>query len=88
MNEVESALRQLWPSVTDDALHALLPHDLGSLRDFYPRLQQYVGAAPRTLEGTIDPAAIVRGDIIALDCSVCDLVEVFDAKHRKPQSRR
>jgi NDP-sugar pyrophosphorylase family protein len=66
MNEVESALRQLWPSVTDDALRALLPHDLDSLRDFYPRLQQYVDAAPRKIEGTIDPAAIVRGDIISM----------------------
>jgi bifunctional UDP-N-acetylglucosamine pyrophosphorylase/glucosamine-1-phosphate N-acetyltransferase len=66
MNEVEAALRQLWPSVTDDALRALLPHDLDSLRDFYPRLQQFVRDAPRRLDGTIDPAAIVRGDIISM----------------------
>jgi NDP-sugar pyrophosphorylase family protein len=66
MNEIEAALRELWPSVTVDALRALLPHDLDSLRDFYPRLQQFVSAAPRRLEGTIDPAAIVRGDIISM----------------------
>jgi len=66
MSEVEAALRELWPSVTDDALRALLPHDLDSLRDFYPRLQQYVHAAPRKSEGTIDPAAIVRGDILSM----------------------
>jgi NDP-sugar pyrophosphorylase family protein len=66
MNEVESALRALWPSVTDAPLRELLPRDSGSLRDFYPRLQQFAGAAPRALEGTIDPAAIVRGDVISM----------------------
>jgi NDP-sugar pyrophosphorylase family protein len=66
MNDVESALRQLWPSVTDSPLRTLLPRDLDSLRDFYPRLQQYAADAPRALEGTIDPAAIVRGDVIAM----------------------
>ncbi len=66
MNEVASALRALWPSVTDAPLRELLPRDLESLRDFYPRFQQFVGNAPRKLEGTIDPAAIVRGDIISM----------------------
>jgi len=64
--EVESALRALWPSVEDAPLRALLPRDLDSLRDFYPRLQQFVAAAPRGLHGTIDPAAIVRGEVIAM----------------------
>ena len=45
MNEVESALRQLWPSVTDGALLELLPRDLDSLRGFYPRFQQFVDRA-------------------------------------------
>jgi NDP-sugar pyrophosphorylase family protein len=66
MNEVEAALRQLWPSVTDASLRALLPHDPDSLRDFYPRLQDYVARVPRQSEGTIDPAAIVRGDVISM----------------------
>ncbi|MDQ3279955.1 MAG: hypothetical protein M3Q69_00915 [Acidobacteriota bacterium] len=64
--ELESVLRGLWPSVTDAALRDLLPHDLASLGDFYPRLQQYVDAAPRAMHGTIDPAAIVRGDVISM----------------------
>jgi NDP-sugar pyrophosphorylase family protein len=64
--ELERVLRQLWPSVTDPALRTLLPHDLTSLTSFYPRLQQYVTAAPRSVEGTIDPAAIVRGDVISM----------------------
>ena len=66
MNEVESALRQLWPSVTEGPLFELLPLNLDALRDFYPRLQRFVSDAPRALEGTIDPAAIVRGDIISM----------------------
>lgn len=64
--EVESALRALWPSVTDGALRELLPRDLASLRDFYPRLQQYVDAAPRVMQGAIDPAAIVRGEVVSM----------------------
>ncbi|HEY0140206.1 MAG TPA: hypothetical protein VGF48_04865 [Thermoanaerobaculia bacterium] len=66
MSELELALSLLWPSATDAALRELLPHDLDSLRDFYPRLQQFATAVPRRLEGTIDTAAIVRGDVIAM----------------------
>lgn len=64
--EVASALRALWPSAGDSALRELLPRDLDALRDFYPRLKQYVDAAPRALQGTIDPAAIVRGDVVSM----------------------
>jgi NDP-sugar pyrophosphorylase family protein len=65
-DEVERALIALWPSATDGPLRDLLPRDLVSLRDFYERLQQFVRNAPRSLEGTIDPAAIVRGDVISM----------------------
>lgn len=65
-DEVGTALRALWPSVSEPALLALLPRDAAALRDFYPRLQQYVDAVPRALHGTIDPAAIVRGEVIAM----------------------
>lgn len=65
-DEVEAALRALWPSVADASLDAILPRDLASLRDFYPRLQRFVSDAPRNLAGTIDPAAIVRGDVISM----------------------
>jgi NDP-sugar pyrophosphorylase family protein len=64
--EVEAALRALWPSATGPRLRAMLPRDLASLRDFYPRLQQFVSDEPRRLEGTIDSQAIVRGDIISM----------------------
>lgn len=63
---VNEALRALWPGVTDPALRALLPHDLDSLRDFYPRLQQFIGTVPRLREGTIDRDAIVRGEIVSM----------------------
>lgn len=65
VEEVESALRSLWPSVTDQALRSLLPRDLSTLRDFYPRLQQYVSSVERRVEGRVDRDAMVRGDIIA-----------------------
>ncbi len=67
---LEDALGALWPSVTDAPLRALLPRDAASLRDFYPRLQQYVDRyaadARRQLSGTIDENAIVRGHVLAL----------------------
>src|SRR5712691_5492164 len=49
-----------------EGLSALLPRDEESLAQFYPRLREYVAAAPRRLEGIIDPAAIVRGDIVSM----------------------
>jgi NDP-sugar pyrophosphorylase family protein len=65
-SELEDALHALWPSVTDPALRALLPRDAESLRNFYPRLQQYVADAPRGIHGTIDRDAIVRGDVVSM----------------------
>jgi acetyltransferase-like isoleucine patch superfamily enzyme len=65
-DEVARALAGLWPSAALGPLRELLPRDLPSLRDFYGRLQQFVESAPRALEGTIDPAAIVRGEIISM----------------------
>lgn len=64
--EVAAALRALWPSAIGTHVDDLLPRDLNALRDFYPRLQRFVAGAPRALEGTIDPAAIVRGDVISM----------------------
>lgn len=64
--QLAGALTALWPSVTDPRMRELLPRDAASLRDFYPRLRRYVETAPRALHGTIDSAAIVRGDVIAM----------------------
>ncbi|HEX8618012.1 MAG TPA: hypothetical protein VF911_10545 [Thermoanaerobaculia bacterium] len=67
---LEEALGALWPSVDDAALRELLPRDAATLRDFYPRLQRYVddyaSNVPRTLAGTIDAQAIVRGNVLAM----------------------
>jgi NDP-sugar pyrophosphorylase family protein len=81
--EVAAALGALWPSVSDERLRALLPRDLETLRDFYPRLQKFVSETPRKIEGAIDPAAIVRGDIIAMgEGSVIEAGAIIDESCR------
>lgn len=59
-------LGTLWTRPTGDPLAALLPRDPDTLADFYPRLQKFVTVAPRRIGGTVDPAAIVRGDIVSM----------------------
>lgn len=63
---ISPLLSGLWQSATDERLRAILPHDLQSLTDFYPKLQDYVRSAPRRIEGSIDPAATVRGEIVSM----------------------
>jgi NDP-sugar pyrophosphorylase family protein len=63
--EVGRVLKALWPSASG-AIGDLLPRDVASLRGFYPRLQQFAGNHSRSLQGTIDSQAIVRGDVIAM----------------------
>ena len=64
--ELRSILQQLWNGPMKPELRALLPSDLESLSQFYPRLQKHFDQAPRHLSGTIDSAAIVAGDIISM----------------------
>jgi NDP-sugar pyrophosphorylase family protein len=64
--DIFALLRSLWTVAPDHPLAAILPHDPASLRDFYPRLQEIVRTAPRMMAGTIDPAAIVRGEIVSM----------------------
>ena len=59
-------LRGLWPAASGGALAALLPRDADSLADFYPRLQRFVADAPRGRAGSVDPAALVRGEIVSM----------------------
>jgi NDP-sugar pyrophosphorylase family protein len=59
-------VRSLWTLDADHPLAALLPHDPDSLRTFYPRLREHVTHAPRARHGTIDPAAIVQGEIVSM----------------------
>jgi NDP-sugar pyrophosphorylase family protein len=56
----------LWTVAPDHPLAAILPRDADSLRDFYTRLREHVANAPRLMAGTIDSAAIVRGEIISM----------------------
>ncbi len=60
-------LRSLWDLPATAALGSLLPRDPESLASYYPRLQEFVSAAPRSNAGTIDPAAIIRGEIVSMD---------------------
>lgn len=59
-------LRSLWDCPEDDPRRRLLPHDRASLEEFLPRLREFVAAAPRQMKGSIDPAAIVRGEIVSM----------------------
>lgn len=66
MNVLDDLVTTLWPSAGDAAIRELLPRDIASLRDFYPRLQRYVSNGTRECHGTIDPQAIVRGEIVSM----------------------
>jgi NDP-sugar pyrophosphorylase family protein len=65
-DELHRALGALWTSVTDSALRELLPRDVASLSDFYPRLQRHVSLHARASAGSVDADAIVRGEIVHL----------------------
>ena len=59
-------LASLWQRPADDPVSDLLPNrwdEVFSLRD---RLKDYLDRCPRRLHGTIDPAAIVRGEIVSM----------------------
>jgi carbonic anhydrase/acetyltransferase-like protein (isoleucine patch superfamily) len=64
--EVFALIRSLWTIEPGHPLAALLPHDAESLRTFYPRLRDHVTQALRARHGTIDPAAIVQGEIVSM----------------------
>lgn len=59
-------LRSLWNISAEDPRWRLLPFDQVSLAEFQPRLREFVAAAPRAMKGSIDSAAIVRGEIVSM----------------------
>ena len=59
-------IRSLWKVEADRPIAEILPRDPETLRSFYPRLRDFVSSAPRTHAGTIDPAAIVQGEIVSM----------------------
>jgi len=64
--DVFDIIRGLWKTSPDDPVAAILPRDAESLADFYPRLQRFVAEAPRGHAGSIDEAALVRGQIVSM----------------------
>jgi UDP-3-O-[3-hydroxymyristoyl] glucosamine N-acyltransferase len=64
--EIFETLRTLWEVDPAHPVAEILPRDSESLIDFYPRLRALVSAAPRSVEGRIDPHAIVQGDIVSM----------------------
>lgn len=54
----------LWDLAKDDPLFDLLPRDLATLGSSYATLREFVARHPRACSGTIDPAAVVRGDLV------------------------
>ena len=57
-------LPPLWLAPDEARLAQLLPRDSTDLAGFYPRLKAYVSETPRRRAGSVDHAAIVRGDIV------------------------
>src|SRR5262249_22806326 len=64
----------------DLALGDLLPAVPARRASFYHRLRDYAGAHPRTHAGTIDPAACVQGEIVAMGPG--SLIEAGAIVHR------
>ena len=58
-------IRELWTAPAEPAAR-ILPRDAQTLSGFYAALQQLVADAPRRVLGRIDPAAIVRGEIVSM----------------------
>jgi UDP-3-O-[3-hydroxymyristoyl] glucosamine N-acyltransferase len=64
---VLEVIQSLWRDPEDERLRALLPVTPERLARFYDNLRGFVATAPRgELRGTIDPAAIVRGEILSM----------------------
>lgn len=64
--DVFDVIRGLWKTSPDDPVAGILPRDAESLADFYPRLKRLVAEAPRGRAGSIDEAALVRGEIVSM----------------------
>ena len=66
-NRIEAVLASLWEPPADEDLAAILPRDAESLARFYPTaLRAYLDRVETRLEGDVDSAAIVRGEIVSM----------------------
>jgi NDP-sugar pyrophosphorylase family protein len=59
-------ISSLWDVAGGEALAKILPRDSESLTDFYPRLKQFVAGHDRRRDGSVDPEAILRGEIVSM----------------------
>ena len=59
-------IRTLWQAPAGDSFASILPRDPETLAGFYPRLRERVAGWPRLRQGTIDPGALVRGEIVSM----------------------
>lgn len=64
--DIFDTIRSLWAVDPSHPVASILPRDPDSLSGFYPRLRALVDAAPRSIQGRVDPQAIVQGDIVSL----------------------
>ena len=65
-DDLFDTIRALWTIDPAHPVASILPRDADSLAGFYPRLRALVDAAPRSIEGRIDPHAIVQGEVVSL----------------------
>jgi len=63
---IDAALVSLWDKDPDPELDALLPRTVSAFGRFPEALEAYVNQAPRRAQGLVDPAAIVRGEIVSM----------------------
>lgn len=59
-------LGSLWARPADEAFAGLLPSSWEEVFSLQARLRDYVDRCPRRLEGRIDAAAVVRGEVVSM----------------------
>ena len=63
---IDATLASLWDPNPDRELDALLPRSVSALGLFPEALLAHLNRAPRRVQGLVDPAAIVRGEIVSM----------------------
>ena len=63
---MDATLVSLWDQDPDPDLDALLPRSVTAFRRFPEALDAYLNRVPRRVQGLVDPAVIVRGDIVSM----------------------
>src|SRR6185295_1294372 len=74
-----AGLGALWRAEESHPFHHLLPRDGEGLRRQLEGMRAFLSAAPVRSEGTIDPAAIVRGQVV--HCGAGSVIEAGAVIH-------